>query len=110
MTEIKIFRDKDANIVKGELSGHTEYAELGQDIVCASVSSVLIMTLNGIEKVLNVIYGCEEGDGYLLFVLPDDLNDNKRKEINILLESMYNHFKMIAKEYPDNVKITELEV
>jgi len=110
MTQIKIFRDKDANIVKGELSGHTGYADLGEDIVCASVSSVLIMTLNGIERVLNVIFGAEEGDGYLLFVLPDDLDDNKRKEINILLDSMYLHLQMIADEYPDNVKITELEV
>ena len=48
MTEIKLFRDGDANIVKGIMSGHTDYAEVGSDIVCASISSVIYMALGGI--------------------------------------------------------------
>ena len=110
MTEIKIFRDKSANIVKGELLGHTDYAQSGEDIVCASISSVLFMALNGVENVLNTCFGYETGDGYAMFVLPDDLDDNKRKEINILLDSMYLYMKEISLQYPDNVRITELEV
>ncbi|MBO5008088.1 MAG: ribosomal-processing cysteine protease Prp [Clostridia bacterium] len=110
MTEVKIFRDKGADIVKGELIGHTDYAELGEDIVCASISSVLFMALNGIENVLKVDFGYETDDGYAMFVLPEDLDDNKKKEINILLDSMYLFFKSIEEQYPDNVKITELEV
>ena len=110
MTQIRIFRDKSANIVKGELLGHTDYAKSGEDIVCASISSVLFMTLSGIENVLNTSFGYETDDGYAMFVLPDDLDDNKRKEINILLDSMYLFMENISVEYPDNVRITELEV
>ena len=110
MTEIKLFRDGDANIVKGIMSGHTDYAEVGSDIVCASISSVIYMALGGIENVLNTQFGYETGDGYLEFVLPCDLNDDKIKEINILLDSMYLFLKELEKQYPNNVMITELEV
>ena len=110
MTEIKIFRDKSANIVKGILEGHTDYEDIGKDIVCASVSSVLFMALNGIENVLNVKFGYDTDDGYVEFILPDISDDNKRKEINILLDSMYLFLSDLEKQYPDNVKITELEV
>jgi len=110
MTEIKIFRDKSTNIVKGILNGHADFEDIGKDIVCASVSSVLFMALNGIENVLNVKFGYSMDDGYVEFVFPDDLDDNKRKEINILLDSMYLFLSDLEKQYPDNVKITELEV
>lgn len=110
MTEIKLFRDRDANIVKGVMSGHTDYAEIGSDIVCASVSSVIFMALNGIENVLNTQFGYETDDGYAEFVLPCDLDENKVKEINILLDSMYLFLKELESQYPGNVKITELEV
>ncbi len=110
MTEIKLFRDRDANIVKGIMSGHTDYADMGSDIVCASISSVIFMTLNGIENVLNTQFGYETGDGYLEFVLPCDLDENKIKEINILLDSMYLFLQDLQSQYPDNVMITELEV
>lgn len=110
MTVIKIFRDSSGNIIKAQLSGHTGYSEEGSDIVCASVSSVVFMTLNGIEKVLGIDFGYETDDGYLFFVLPDDLEDDNRKNINILLDSMYLFLKDLQKQYPGNICITELEV
>ena len=110
MTEIKLFRDRDANIVKGIMSGHTDFAEEGSDIVCASISSVIFMALNGIEKVLNTQFGYKAKAGSVEFILPCDLNDDKIKEINILLDSMYLFLLDLQSQYPNNVKITELEV
>ena len=110
MTEIKIFRDSLGHIVKGELSGHTMCAESGSDIVCASVSSVLYMTLSGIENVVGEKFGYETGDGYAFFVLSDVIDDDKRKDIDILLESMVLFFKDLSDQYPQNVNLTELEV
>ena len=110
MTEIKLFRDGDANIVKGVMSGHTDYAESGSDIVCASISSVIFMALNGIENVLNIRFGYSVDDALAEFILPDDLDDEETSKINILLDSMYLFFKDLEAQYPDNVKVTELEV
>ena len=110
MTEIKIFRNSLGNIVKGELSGHTMNAPEGEDIVCASVSSALYMALNGIEKVVGEKFGYEIDDGYAFFVLSADIDDDKRKYTDVLLESMFLFFKDLSAQYPQNVNITELEV
>lgn len=93
-----------------QISGHTGYSEEGSDIVCASVSSVVFMALNGIEKILGINFGYETDDGYLFFVLPEDLDDDDRKNINILLDSMYLFLADLQKQYPGNICITELEV
>ena len=110
MTQINLYRDNGGNIVKGIVSGHTGFGLEGSDIVCASVSSVLFMTLNGIEHVLGICFGYQTEEALLEFILPDDLDDNKRKEINILLDSMYLFLKELEGQYKSNIRITELEV
>ena len=75
MTKIDIFRDKHGNIAKFECEGHSGYAETGSDIVCASVTSVIYAAMNGIENVLGISFGYEQGDGYILCVMPEDLNE-----------------------------------
>ena len=103
------FFTKKGSIVKFVLDGHAGYSD-GDDIVCASVSSVAFAVLNGIENVLHIDFGYETGDGYLFFVLPEDVEETDRKHINILLDSMYLFFKETESQYPDNVQISELEV
>lgn len=110
MNRIDIFRNFSGDIVKVELDGHTGYAKSGQDIVCAAVSSVVFSTFNGIEKVVGTAVGYEQADGYLLVVLPEDIKTEKRKNINILLESMVLFLKDLEVQYPDNIQIAELEV
>ncbi len=110
MTQVTLYRDKGANIVKGVVSGHTGFEDIGKDIVCASVSSVYFMALNGIENVLNIKFGYSIDDAFAQFILPDDLNDEETDKINILLESMFLFLKDLEAQYPGNVKVTELEV
>ena len=110
MTKIDIFRDKLGNIAKFECSGHSDYAEIGSDIVCASVTSVIYAAMNGIENVLGIIFGYEQSDGYILCVMPEELNEIETKHINILLESMFLFLKELEKQYPHNVSVSELEV
>ena len=108
MIRVDIFR-KGNNIVKLEMDGHAEYSE-GDDIVCASASSVAFAILNGIENVVDVKIGYETGDGYLFFVLPDDVKDDKQDKVNVLTESFFLFIKELETQYPAHVKVTELEV
>ena len=110
MTRVDIFRDKLGNIAKFECSGHSDYAEIGSDIVCASVTSVIYAAMNGIENVLKIPFGYEQGDGYICCVMPEELNEIETKHINILLESMFLFFEELRIQYPDNIQISELEV
>ncbi len=108
MIRVDIFR-KENNIVKLEMNGHAEFSD-GDDIVCASASSVAFAVLNGIENVIGVKVGYETGDGYLFFVLPDDINEKEQDKVNVLTESFFLFIKELETQYPAHVKVTELEV
>ena len=108
MIKVDIFK-KNGNIVKVVMDGHAGYCD-GDDIVCASASSVAFACLNGIEKVVNVKFGYETGDGYLFFVLPDDLDKDTQAMVNVLTETFSLFIKELEGQYPAYVKVTELEV
>ena len=48
---IKVIINEAENINSIEISGHSGYSESGSDIVCASVSSICITTVNGILNI-----------------------------------------------------------
>ena len=109
MVKVSFFK-KDGYIVKFEMKGHAEFSE-ENDIVCAALSAVAYSTINGIENVLNIPCGYEtDDDGYLFFVLPDDLDDESLKKASILLDTMYLFISDLHKQHPDNVAILEPEV
>lgn len=92
---IKISLLKDQIIIKG----HANYAEYGNDIVCASVSSIAITTINAILRFDSNNISYIEKDGYL------EINIiNHTKEVDILLTNMIELFKELEKQYK-NIKI-----
>ncbi len=109
MTNIKIYRDKNKNIVKAEFCGHALFSD-ENDIVCSALSAVSYMTANGIENVCGVKIGYETGDGYLYLVLPCDIDGEKQKSVNVLFESMYLFLNDLQKQYSDCISISDLEV
>ncbi|MFV0364321.1 MAG: ribosomal-processing cysteine protease Prp [Suipraeoptans sp.] len=50
MINIRIFRNKNKDIVGFETIGHADYAKPGDDIVCSAVSILMINTINAIDK------------------------------------------------------------
>ena len=107
---IKInFYKKQGSIVKFTMDGHADYSE-GEDIVCAAASSAMWMTVNGIENVANVSCGYEEGDGHVFFVLPDDLKESEIQKTDLLLNSFLMYISELEGQYPDYIKLTQLEV
>lgn len=87
---------------KIEVKGHANQNPYGQDIVCASVSTMLIMTYNLIER-LNLFSCnitapvCEEG----LFVLNMKKSDNTLNEI---LNNLSDSLGMLESAYPKYIK------
>jgi len=103
------FYKKQNSIVKFTMDGHAGFSD-GDDIVCAAASSAMWMTVNGIENVANVPCGYEEGDGHVFFVLPDDLNESEIQKTDLLLNSFLMYIKELEEQYPDYIKLTQLEV
>lgn len=66
------------------VSGHADYGEEGQDIVCAAVSALVLNTANSLEALTEDAYTGEEKDGYFDIRFPDPLS----KEALLLIDSM----------------------
>ena len=49
MILVQVFRDNN-EIKKITVEGHSGYAKVGKDIVCSSVSTAMILTINLLEK------------------------------------------------------------
>lgn len=103
------FHTKGGRIFKGTVKGHADFAQTN-DIVCASVSAVSFAILNGIENVLGVSFGYEVSDGYLFFVLPDDLQPDTLGRVSDLLDTFYLYLTELEKEYKENIKVSKTEV
>ena len=91
-----------SNIERFEVTGHASNS-YGSDIVCASVSTAIIVTINAIEK-LNLIdridYQLKEG----MLNLVVSRNDDK---LNALLENLEFTLLDLMEKYPSKIKIKE---
>ena len=93
---IKISISEDEITVKG----HSGYSEAGSDIVCASVSSILITTVNALLSIDEDCISYKEDDGYL------NLKINKHNEIiDKLINNMINLLKELEVQYKKNIEI-----
>lgn len=99
MITVDVKRKNDVvNYIK--ISGHAEYAEEGFDIVCASVSSIAITTVNAL---ISINEGClvySENDGLLEIgiMLHDEVIDK-------LVENMINLLTSLSKDYKEYLKV-----
>lgn len=85
---------------KIEIKGHANYDDYGKDIVCASVSSIAITTINAIiEFDPESIYYEDLNNRILIEKLKDDDITNK------LINNMIELLEELEKSYKDNIKI-----
>ncbi|NEW63267.1 ribosomal-processing cysteine protease Prp [Granulicatella sp. zg-ZJ] len=103
-----IFKKNEKNKwVSFEITGHAQFAEHGEDIVCAAVSALAITTCNGIEHIAKyqpIIDIEEEFGGYMYVEVLDDLTNDQHYITQTLLENLYLGLCEISKEYPDFVQ------
>lgn len=87
-----------------EISGHANYDEFGKDIVCASVSSIVMTTVNSIMNIDNSsISYVDDGDKIII----KKLNDNDI--VDKLLNTMILILKNLEKQYKKNIKVESEE-
>lgn len=85
-----------------EIKGHAMYDDYGKDIVCASISSIAITTINAILRLDNKALKYQQNDGFLSI---DILKESE--QTNTLILNMIELIKELEKEYPKNVKVNE---
>ena len=82
-----------------ELTGHAGYADYGKDIVCASVSTLVVCSINNMKSIDedSVDYK-DDGNKITIKVF----NNNYSK---IIFENLIQMLEELAKDYPKNIKI-----
>ena len=99
MIKILIKKENDkVNYIK--ISGHSGYAEIGSDIVCASISSICVTTVNAIVRYNENALLYTDSDGLLEMGIT--FHD---KVIDMLVENMIDLLDNLSSQYPENVKI-----
>ena len=84
-------------------SGHSGYAESGSDVVCASVSSAVQLTVNMLEEFGFSPDVTVEDNLIVCRVSPD-------KDASRMLAQLRLHFEAILEEFPNTINITISEV
>ena len=84
------------------IQGHAHYAEPGKDIVCAGISALVQNLIQSIEELTTdkIKYDMSSGkvDIYL---------GNLSEHAQLLVDSFFIGVRLIADNYPDNVKVTK---
>lgn len=89
------------------VNGHSGYAEEGEDIVCAAVSSAAYLTVNTITDVLHVApLSLRADDGEMFFRI-----EPKDEEVcRALLAGLKLHLIQLEEQYPDCISVNYLEL
>ena len=87
-----------------EISGHAGYDEFGKDIVCASVSGVIMTTVNSIMNIDNSSISYMD-DGNKIII--EKLNGNDI--VDKLLNTMILILKDLEEQYKENIKVESEE-
>ncbi len=109
MTSITICKDKSGSYKKLICEGHAAFSYKGSDIVCASVSVLLINTLNVLEELAHETMKeeCNEKDGIIICEFISPLQERSI----FLLDAMVYGIQNIEKEYGKKyVKVNFKEV
>ena len=93
---IKIKFDKD----KISIKGHSGYDVIGKDIVCASVSSIVITSINAIIRIDEKAISYKQDEGFI------EINILKHSEIvDLLILNMKELLKELQIQYDKYIKV-----
>ncbi|MBQ3529622.1 MAG: ribosomal-processing cysteine protease Prp [Oscillospiraceae bacterium] len=102
------FRMEDGRITGFSVSGHSGYAEAGQDIVCAAVSAVVGMA----EATINDVCGAKakirvkEEDARITLTLPAVCDEEE--SVQAVLAGLLLYLCNLRDEYPDYIEVLEV--
>lgn len=102
MIQVRIFRQADGRITGFDVSGHSGTARVGEDIVCAGVSSLTDSAYLGITEYLHRNVSSKDSSGKLQLML----NDRPDERTDAILETMLLGLTAIAEAYPEAVRIS----
>lgn len=100
-----VFYKKNGAFTGFGISGHAGYADEGQDVVCAAVSSAAMLTANTVTDIFNVEADVSAENNLLKLMLKTHCESAEK-----LIESLYTHIDFISQDYKGTIRISVMEV
>ena len=107
MTRCEFFTEDD-RITGFSVSGHSGYAEAGQDIICAAISAVVTMA----EATINEVCGAKakvrvkNEDARITLTLPASCDEEE--SVQAVLAGMMIYLCSLRDDYPDFIEVLEV--
>ena len=108
MTRCEFFTEED-RITGFSISGHSGYAEAGQDIVCAAITAIVTMA----EATINDVCGAkakvrvrEQENARITLTLPASCDEEE--SVQAVLAGMMLTLCSMRDDYPDNIEVLEV--
>jgi uncharacterized protein YsxB (DUF464 family) len=109
MTRIEFKKHKEC-ILGFDVSGHTGYAQEGEDIACAAVSSAVMMAVNGITDVIGADAQILVDDEEAHIALMLNRKDAQSISCGVMMLALHNHIVFLQEEFPLQFEIVYTEV
>ena len=97
MIEITRIKNENGENIGFRCVGHAGFARHGKDIVCASVSALVLNTINSIEAFTEDKFSCaqEEKSGLIEFIIVSEVS----KESALLMDALFLGLSQIQNDY-----------
>ncbi len=107
MTRCEFFTEGD-RITGFSISGHSGYAEAGQDIVCAAVSAVVTMAEATINDVCGAKAKVRVKDEQARITLTLPVSCDEEETVQAVLAGMMITLAGMRDDYPDYIEVLEV--
>ena len=104
MLEVTFFRDGHGQFRALSARGHTDFAEHGEDIVCAAVSAILQAARLGLERYAGNAPAAAQAPGAM--DLGWSAADAGLESVRAIVATAEMAIEEIARRYPEHVRLT----
>ena len=103
------FLTEETRIVGFDARGHSGYAEAGEDIVCAAVTSAIRLVEATVNDVLGLAASVHVSgkEAKISFRLPGGLSATAESTCQALLMGLMVYLTQLHDEFPDNIEVLE---
>ncbi len=98
---------REDEIIGFKVYGHADYADIGEDVVCAGVSSAVMLTVNTITESFGIAADITAIENEISLTLPSGVKDKNAK---LIIEALRTHLGIISQEFDGTISILNLEV
>lgn len=92
------------------IEGHSGWADSGEDILCAAITSAVRLTECAVNDVLGLeaAVKVKQKDASISLKLPSALGQTNESTCQTLLAALMVHCVQLAEEYPENISVMEV--